>query len=127
VDRETRSVEERLDSRPSLDRRGAKDRTKVACASQTALVDGWKLNVSKPGEGHATRKWLFNLRNDPTEQNDLAPTHPEKLAELEAALAAHNAEQAPSLWSSTMSLAVTIDKDGSVAESPDDEYIYWSN
>ena len=24
-------------------------------------------------------------------------------------------------------VAVTIDKDGSVAESPDDEYIYWSN
>ncbi len=96
-------------------------------ASQTALVDGWKLNVSKPGEGHATGKWLFNLRNDPTEQNNLAPTRPLKLAELEAALAAHNAEQAPSMWPSAMSFAVTIDKDGSVAESPDDEYIYWSN
>ena len=96
-------------------------------ASQTALVKGWKLNVSQPGEGQPTRKWLFDLRSDPTEQKDLSTTHPEKLAELEAALAAHNAEQAPSMWSSAMTFAVAIDKDATVAESPDDEYIYWSN
>jgi len=39
VDRETRSVEERRDSRPSLDRRGAKDRTKVEHLREYPLPD----------------------------------------------------------------------------------------
>jgi arylsulfatase A-like enzyme len=50
-------------------------------ASQTALVGGWKLNVSDP----PGRSWLFDLRSDPNEQRDLAPERPEKLAELTAA------------------------------------------
>ena len=60
-------------------------------ASQSALVDGWKLNVSEP----PGRAWLFNLSQDPNEQNDLSAERPDKLAALQAALAAHNAEQAP--------------------------------
>jgi uncharacterized sulfatase len=95
-------------------------------ASQTALVDGWKLNVSSP-KGADTRKWLFDLRADPTEQEDLSAKHPRKLAELETALEAHNAEQAPSMWPSTASSAINIDKDLSVPDAPDDEYVYWTN
>jgi arylsulfatase A-like enzyme len=37
-------------------------------ASQTALVDGWKLNVSDP----PGTEWLYDLRSDPTERNSLA-------------------------------------------------------
>ncbi len=92
-------------------------------ASQTALVGGWKLNVSDP----PGRRWLFDLRADPTEQKDLSAERPEKLAELEQALAAHNAEQIPSRWPSQGSFAINIDKDLSVPDAPDDEYIYWSN
>ena len=95
-------------------------------ASQTALVDGWKLNVSSP-KGADARKWLFDLRTDPTEQDDLSTKRPAKLAELEATLEAHNAEQAPSMWPSTASVAINIDKDLSVPDAPDDEYIYWTN
>ena len=92
-------------------------------ASQTAIVDGWKLNVSDP----PGKAWLFDLSQDPTEQNDLSATHPEKLAELKAALAAHNAEQAEPIWPSQASIPINIDKDLTQPDAPDDEYIYWSN
>ena len=95
-------------------------------ASQTALVDGWKLNVSSP-KGADERKWLFDLRADPAEREDLSAKRPEKLAELEAALAAHNAEQAPSMWPSSGSMAINLDKDLSVPDAPEDEYVYWTN
>ncbi len=92
-------------------------------ASQSALVDGWKLNVSDP----PGRTWLFDLGVDPTEQRDLSTERPDKLAELQGALARHNAEQAPPAWPSQASVPVNIDKDLSQPDAPDDEYIYWSN
>jgi arylsulfatase A-like enzyme len=92
-------------------------------ASQTALVNGWKLNTSTP----PGRNWLFDLSVDPTEQNDLSQQRPEKVAELQAALAAHNAEQMPSRWPSVASFAVNIDKDLTIPDEPGDEYIYFSN
>lgn len=95
-------------------------------SSQTALVDGWKLNVSR-APGAESRKWLFDLRADPTERVDLSEKHPKKVAELEAALEAHNAEQAASMWPSTASMGINIDKDLSIPDAPDDEYVYWTN
>jgi arylsulfatase A-like enzyme len=92
-------------------------------ASQSALVHGWKLNVSSP----PGRSWLFDMSVDPNEQHDLSKERPEKLAELQAALAAHNAEQAPPAWPSRLSMPINIDKDLTYPDSPDDEYIYWSN
>ncbi len=92
-------------------------------ASQSALVDGWKLNVSDP----PGRSWLFDLSTDPNERRDLSKERPEKLAQLQAALAAHNAEQASPAWPSRISMSVNIDKDLTHPDSPDDEYIYWSN
>ena len=64
---------------------------------------------------------------DPTEQRDLFAERPDKLAELQAALAQHNAEQAPSAWPSQASIPINIDKDLSLPDAPDDEVIYWSN
>jgi uncharacterized sulfatase len=92
-------------------------------ASQSALIDGWKLNMSDP----PGRSWLFDLANDPTEQNDLAKEHPEKVAALESALAAHNAEQASPAWPRQTSMPINLDKDLSQPDAADDEYIYWSN
>ncbi len=92
-------------------------------ASQSALVDGWKLDVSDP----PGRRWLFDLKSDRYERNDLSAQRLDKLAELEAALAAHNAEQAPPAWPAQISTAINLDKDLSQADAPDDEYIYWSN
>ncbi|MEM9177685.1 MAG: sulfatase, partial [Myxococcota bacterium] len=92
-------------------------------ASQSALVDGWKLNLSDP----PGRAWLFDMKADPTERRDLSEERPDKVAELRAALAAHNAEQAPPAWPAQVSMSVALDKDLTVPEAPDDEYIYWSN
>jgi len=92
-------------------------------ASQSARVDGWKLNVSDP----PGREWLFDMHTDANERRDLSRERPEKLAELRAALAAHNAEQAPPAWPTQGSFPINIDKDSSVPDEPDDEYIYWSN
>jgi uncharacterized sulfatase len=91
--------------------------------SQSALVDGWKLNLSDP----PGRSWLFDMQADPTEQRDLSSERPDKLAQLQAALAQHNAEQGAPLWPSQASIPVNIDKDLSQPDAPDDEYIYWSN
>lgn len=92
-------------------------------ASQSALVDGWKLNLSDP----PGRSWLFDMKADPTEQRDLSSERPDKLAELKAALAQHNAEQGAPLWPSQASVPINIDKDLSQPDAPDDEYIFWSN
>ena len=92
-------------------------------ASQSALVDGWKLNVSDP----PGRVWLFDLAEDPTESNDLSAQRPDKVAELQAALAAHNAEQPPPAWQAQISMPVNLDKDLTWPDAADDEFIYWSN
>lgn len=92
-------------------------------ASQSALVNGWKLNLSDP----PGKAWLFDVNADPTEQRNLADERPEKLAELRAALAAHNAEQAAPAWPSQGSFPINIDKHLAIPDAPDDEYIYWSN
>lgn len=92
-------------------------------ASQTALVNGWKLNVSDPPGKH----WLYDLAADPTEQRDLSEERPDKLAELQAALAAHNASQEEPAWPRRISASVALDRDLSQAWEPDDEWILWSN
>ena len=86
-------------------------------------MDGWKLNVSDP----PGRSWLFDLRSDPNERQDLSEERSEKLAELRAALARHSALQAEPAWASQLMAPVNVDKDLSQPDSPDDEYIYWSN
>ena len=43
--------------------------------------DGWKILWIEPAFGKGTWE-LFNLKEDPTERNDLASVYPEKLAEL---------------------------------------------
>lgn len=92
-------------------------------ASQSALVDGWKLSTSDP----PGRTWLFDMSADPTEQRDLSGERPDKLALLQAAIEEHKSEQALPAWPSQISVPVNIDKDLSLPDAPDDQYIYWSN
>jgi arylsulfatase A-like enzyme len=97
---------------------------------QSVRHGAWKLIRADqpdkpPGTGQA--KWLFNLVEDPTEKHNLATQMPERVAELEALLAAHNAEQAAPMWPSVVQDAQMIDKTGGVAYEPGDEYIYWPN
>ena len=97
---------------------------------QTVLHDGWKLiRADQPDKvpGTGQKKWLFNLYTDPTEQRNLAAEFPQKVAALEALLAAHNAEQAAPLWPSVIQSPQLIDKTGIEPYAEGDEYIYWPN
>ena len=53
----------------------------------------WKLTVGEreTANGRETKRWLFNLATDPTEQQDLAAQLPDKVAELQSLLDDHNA------------------------------------
>ena len=90
---------------------------------QTVLHQGWKLiRADRPD-----RVWLFHLTEDPTEQVNLAAEEPARVAQLEALLAAHNAEQVEPLWPSVMDGPQLIDKHGGEPYEEGDEYIYWPN
>ena len=90
---------------------------------QTVLHQGWKLITSAQPD----RSWLFDLANDPTEQSDLAARHPQRVAELKALLAEHNATQAAPMWPSVIEGPQLIDKHGGQGYEAGDEYIYWPN
>jgi len=90
--------------------------------AQSARVGNWKLNVGGPG-----KVWLYDLVADPGEEANLAETRPGKLAELQTALALHNAEQANPLWSSVTTRNINLDRDLSVPAEPGDEFTQWSN
>ncbi|CAI8278456.1 MAG: Arylsulfatase [Porticoccaceae bacterium UBA1117] len=97
---------------------------------QTVLHKGWKLIRSedaKNGPDAPQLKWLFNLETDPTEQNNLAEVNVAKVAELDALLATHNAEQAPPAWPSAVNAAQRIDKHGGEPYAETDEYVYFPN
>jgi len=90
---------------------------------QSVLSDGWKLiRAEMPVD-----PWLFHLSLDPTEQNDVSNEYPEKVKELEALLAVHNAEQATPMWPSIINSPQFIDKHSGQIYEPGDEYIYWPN
>jgi len=90
---------------------------------QVVLHDGWKLIVS----GIPDKRWLFDLGEDPTERNDLAAQRPDRVAELQALLDAHNAEQAEPMWPSVIESPQLIDKTAAEPYVEGDEYTYWPN
>ena len=84
---------------------------------------GWKLiSAERP-----RKDWLFNLREDPTEQHNLAQREPQKLAELKALLQAHHAGMPKPQWESFLEVPIFIDKTLDQPRSADDEYTYWIN
>ena len=87
------------------------------------LNRGWKMTVSE----RPKKVWLFDLKADPTEQNNLADQNPEKVAELRVLLEAHNAEQAEPLWESVIEGPIMIDKTLAEPWEEGDEMIYWPN
>ena len=91
------------------------------------LLDGdWKLQVS----GVLKKDWLYNLKDDPTEQVNLAGSNPDKVTELTKVLDGIDAEQAKPAWPSLAEAAIAIDHPEDPDKFPwkaDDEYIYWAN
>jgi uncharacterized sulfatase len=90
---------------------------------QVAIADGWKLQVTARPDA----VWLFDMRNDPTEQRNLADEQPERVRAMKALLAAHNAEQAEPAWPALIEAPISIDKTLIEPEAPTDEYVYWPN
>jgi arylsulfatase A-like enzyme len=83
----------------------------------------WKLQISeKP-----TMNWLYNLEDDPTEQNNLADVRIDKLNELNALLNAHQAAARKPLEPYVMEAPIAVDKTLVEPFTPGDEYIYWPN
>jgi uncharacterized sulfatase len=86
----------------------------------------WKLQVNdRPTDG--MQKWLYNLAEDPTEQNNLAATRPDKLEQLGALLAAHQASSRGPLYPSIVQMPVMVDKTLAEKFVEGDEYVYTPN
>lgn len=83
----------------------------------------WKLQV----DGRQDKSWLFDLATDPTEQNNLVETRPEKAAELLALLTAHHADSVGPLYPHKLASAIPIDKTNVDDIEPSDEYVIWPN
>lgn len=90
---------------------------------QVVMADGWKLQRTDRPD----KVWLFNLKEDPTEQNNLAEENPGRVEKMLAMLAEHNAEQMEPAWPSLIESGQRIDK--TLRDKPEvgDEYIYWPN
>ena len=73
------------------------------------------------------KTWLYDLANDPTEQNNLATREPEKLAELQALLTEHKASARDPLYPFVAEMPVAVDKTLVTKFGDGDEYIYWPN
>lgn len=83
----------------------------------------WKLQVDEKRD----RAWLYNLAKDPTEQVNLAASHPEKRAELQSLIDAHHQERRPPLYPSVTEMAVMVDKTLAEEFEQGDEYVYIPN
>jgi uncharacterized sulfatase len=86
----------------------------------------WKLQVNdRPTDG--LKKWLHNLAEDPTEQNNLVASRTDKVEELSALLVAHQAGSRGPLYAPTTQTPVMIDKTLEEKFVEGDEYIYTPN
>lgn len=84
---------------------------------------GWKLiHSAKPD-----KDFLYDLKSDPTEKNNLASTHPEKLKELLALMKTHHQGMAEPLWPTFIEIPIMIDKTLDQHHTKEDEYTYWYN
>jgi len=90
---------------------------------QVVRAGDWKLQV----DGRQEKSWLFDLSVDPTEQNNLFESEPDKAAELKALIDAHQADSVGPLYPYTIESARLIDK--SIVGEPEDgdEYVWWPN
>lgn len=99
----------------------------VSDHSQVVRHGNWKLQLNDRKATDGLQKWLYNLGEDPTEQNNLVATRPDKLAELETLLAEHKANSRPPLWQASSQMAVPIDKTLAERFVEGDEYVFTPN
>ncbi|GAB5486841.1 MAG: sulfatase-like hydrolase/transferase [Parasphingorhabdus sp.] len=90
---------------------------------QVVRAGDWKLQVN----GRQKKSWLFNLADDPTEQNNLAKANPVKVAELKQLLTDHHKDRKPPLYAYSLESPIAIDKTRAEKIEPGDEYVFWPN
>ena len=90
---------------------------------QVVRAGDWKLQV----DGRQNKSWLFDLRADPTEQDNLVEARPEKAAELKALIDAHQADSVGPLYPYTLESARLIDRTIVDPMQDGDEYVWWPN
>ncbi|KAF0183585.1 MAG: sulfatase [Hyphomonadaceae bacterium] len=83
----------------------------------------WKLQIAD----RPNQDWLYNLRDDPTEKNNLAASNPEKVAQLRALIVAQNANMANPQWPGLIEAPVRIDVPLNTPWDKNQEYVYWTN
>lgn len=85
--------------------------------------DGWKLQLLE----HNGKAWLFNLNEDPTEQNNLSASYPEKFSQLRKVLYSLDRQMVGPLWPSLADAPRAIDY--TIDKLPDTDYetIIWEN
>ena len=88
-------------------------------------VGDWKLQVC----GNPNKKWLFNLKNDPSERINLVdlPEYSTKLSEMLNNLEEVALQQSAPIFPSMTETAIHIDKLFEYNETFEDEYVYWPN
>ena len=90
---------------------------------QVVMAKGWKLQLDR----RQGKRWLFHLDTDPTEQTNVIARHPEIAADLEARLAAYNAEVGPRAYPVAFENVTFIDRTLADPRVPGEEFSYWPN
>ena len=90
---------------------------------QVVRAGDWKLQLDK----RQNKAWLFDLANDPSEQNNLVDEQPEKLIELTALIETHQASSVGPLYAHKIESPIPIDKALNEKHEDGDEYVIWPN
>jgi uncharacterized sulfatase len=90
---------------------------------QVVLADGWKLQKAD----RPNKIWLFNLNEDPTEQQNVADENPDRVQSMLAMLKEHSDAQPEPAWPAEMESPQRIDKHGAEPWEESDEYVFVPN
>ena len=85
--------------------------------------DGWKLQMQEQNGN----TWLFNLNEDPTEQNNLSSSHPQQLNDLKKALYNLDQQMIEPLWPNLVEIPIAVDYTVNARPQEDHETIIWAN
>ena len=93
---------------------------------QVVRHEDWKLQVNdRPTDG--LKYWLYNLAEDPTEQNNLAADYPDIKRQLLGLLEQHQADSVGPLYPSASQFPIMVDKTMAESFRHGDEYVYTPN
>jgi uncharacterized sulfatase len=93
---------------------------------QVVRHEDWKLQVNdRPTDG--LKYWLYNLAEDPTEQNNLAADYPDIKRQLLGLLEQHQADSVGPLYPSASQFPIMVDKTMAESFRDGDEYVYTPN